>query len=364
MKELIIATNEAGKRLDKLLAGILPKADSGFLYKMLRKKNIVLNDKKATGRERLVQGDSVKIWFSDETFAKLSDGAQRRKHLSQYEEAFEKFQNTGIRILHETNDVCVFNKPPGILSQKAREEDLSLNEYWLGYLLHEQKTSEEALLSFRPSVMNRLDRGTSGCVLCAKTLMGANFLSQGLKDHTIHKYYHTIVKGILLGSGVITARLTKDKRRNLVQLQDLTHCKEDGKNPPIDSADLTQTVYRTMAVNREQGLSLVEVELKSGKTHQIRSHFASIGHPIAGDRKYGDFQWNQQLYKAFHLDSQLLHCRQVGWKSVKIDAPYFSKFQQIRDFYFCLRRETALHANMEFQRSSRFFPGRFNQPHQ
>ena len=83
MKELIIATNEAGKRLDKLLAGILPKADSGFLYKMLRKKNIVLNDKKATGRERLVQGDSVKIWFSDETFAKLSDGAQRRKHLSQ-----------------------------------------------------------------------------------------------------------------------------------------------------------------------------------------------------------------------------------------------------------------------------------------
>lgn len=334
MKEFIIEANEAGKRLDKLLAGILPEADSGFLYKMLRKKNIVLNDLKATGRERLIQGDSVKIWFSDETFAKLSNSTQRQKHLFQYEDAYQKFQTSGIRLLYENEDLCVFNKPPGILSQKAKEADLSLNEYLIGYLLHDRKIGVNALTTYRPSVMNRLDRGTSGCVLCAKTLLGANFLSRGLKDRTIHKYYHTIVRGILQGSGIITARLVKDEVKNRVVLEDLSHQKRIDSQPPFDSDGFTQTVYHSMAVNQDQGLSLVEVELRSGKTHQIRSHFSAIGHPIAGDRKYGDPKWNQELNKIFSLDAQLLHCRKVSWDTIKIEAPYFPRFQQIKDFYF------------------------------
>ena len=160
MKEIIVNTNEAGQRLDKLLAKYLNKAPKSFLYKMLRKKNITLNGKKASGNEQTVKGDVVKIFLADETYDKFSEvriiSAQpvqsARKEIPVLTEEM---------IIYEDQHILILNKPAGLLSQKAMPEDISMNEMVLYYLLEKGEITEQELQTFRPSVCNRLDTGRS-----------------------------------------------------------------------------------------------------------------------------------------------------------------------------------------------------------
>lgn len=318
MYRVQITDKDAGQRLDKYLHRILPKAGSGFIYKMLRKKNITLNDKKADGSERIVKGDSVVIYFSDETLAKFMGKHEKEfdaEHAEDYLSAYEKIQ--GVHLLYENDHVLLADKPAGVLSQKAERKDVSLNEWLIGYLLTSGAVTEDDLAVFKPSVCNRLDRNTSGIVLCSKTLKGAQLLGELLKSRTLHKYYRLYVKGVVEDEQLIEGYLIKDEALNKVHIEPVQAQKEMKRLDEIKGSYI-KTGYRPITTERDK--TLLEVELFTGKTHQIRAHLASIGHPLLGDPKYGDTAWNEEYRQKYRVRAQLLHAYKVVFP--QLDEPF------------------------------------------
>ena len=325
MQEIIIQKNQAGQRLDKFLKKYLPEAGSSFLYKMLRKKNITLNEKRAEGKELLCEGDVVRFFFAEDTFAKFrgtdekKESPGREEIVSEYQKAFACIKP---EVLFENEDILAVNKPAGILTQKAKPQDVSLNEWLIGHLLQEGAIDRETLDFFRPSVCNRLDRNTSGIVLCGKSLKGSQVLSELIKNRDIRKYYLTICKGALYDEQLLEGYLIKDKATNKVTVTANppyeTSLRSNSLKKAVSKADSIEekpayikTYYRPLAVSSDGKYSLLEVELITGKTHQIRAHLAGIGHPLIGDHKYGDPAVNAACKKYFGLQAQLLHAHRV-----------------------------------------------------
>lgn len=307
MYQAIIGDREAGQRFDKYLYRILPNAGSGFLHKMLRKKNITLNDKKADGSEKIAEGDCVKIFFAQET---LDQFMGKASSLQEYHKAYKALSD--ITVIYENAHILIAGKPVGVLSQKADKSDLSLNEWLIGYLLEKGGISEKELAFYKPSVCNRLDRNTSGMVLCAKTLKGAQLLGGLLKDRTLHKYYQLYVKGVIVEEQLIEGYLVKDEKRNKVMIKPVdVSLKQSAAEKQSAKRDglLIQTKYKPLRIEPDK--TLLEVELITGKPHQIRAHLASIGHPLLGDYKYGDRAWNEEYRKKYGVQSQLLHAYKV-----------------------------------------------------
>ena len=293
MQEIKVTKNEAGQRLDKLLAKYLNEAPKSFFYKMMRKKNIVLNGKKATGNEKLEEGDIVKLFLADETIRKFSSvKIQRTK--------------TNLSVIYEDQDVVLINKPVGMLSQKAKESDVSLVEHLISYLLDAGELSEETLKSFRPSICNRLDRNTSGIVVAGKSLPGLQKMGKLFKERTLHKYYRCLVQGVIREDQYLKGWLKKDEKTNKVQILDRP---SDPSDQPIE------TEYHPLWT--KEGVTLLEVRLITGKTHQIRAHLASEGHPLIGDYKYGDRKLNDFYQKKYGLKSQLLHAYRLEFPGME-----------------------------------------------
>lgn len=289
MKELTIREGESGQRLDKYLARYLSEAPKSFLYKMLRKKNITLNKKKADGSEKLKTDDTVQLFFSEETLEKFTGNAVEARVCK-------------LDILYEDENVLFVNKPVGMLSQKAAKEDVSLVEYITGYLLEQGKTDREALKTFHPAVCNRLDRNTSGIVAAGKTIAGLQGLSGAFHDRSLHKYYLAVAAGRIDSGAHVKGFLWKNKKTNKVSIT------QEGR----EDAQPIETRFRPLCVSAGGKCTLLEVELLTGRTHQIRSHLASIGHPIIGDTKYGNPAVNAGYRKKYGTASQLLH----AWKLV------------------------------------------------
>ena len=323
MYQTQITEKEAGQRLDKYLHRILPNAGNSFLYKMLRKKNITLNDRKADGSEKITVGDSVKIYFADETLAKFRKAAvpyglgitqdmskpQSKAGLGvEYLTAYRKI--SGVHILYENDHILLADKPAGVLSQKAERADVSLNEWLIGYLLDSGFMKEGEIAAYKPSVCNRLDRNTSGIVLCAKSLRGAQMLGRLLKERTLHKYYQLYVKGHISEEQIVEGYLHKDEKLNKVFITPV-EAQTDVEIPANTDKEnaYIKTAYKPIRVERDK--TFLEVELITGKPHQIRAHLASIGHPLLGDYKYGDRAWNEVYRKKYHVRSQLLHAYKV-----------------------------------------------------
>lgn len=288
MKSIIVTGNEAGQRLDKLLGKYLNLAGKGFLYKMMRKKNITLNGRKCDGSEKLSEGDEIKLFLSDETIGKFS------------EVKVQKVRKKKLDIIYEDDHILLINKPSGMLSQKAKETDESLVEYLIDYLLDSGQLTKEALRSFRPSVCNRLDRNTSGLVVAGTSLQGLQIMNEVFKDRSIHKYYQCLVKGEIKEKQMIAGFLKKDEAANQVEIFPI----EVKGSVPI------MTEYVPLAGNGR--VTLLRVTLITGRSHQIRAHLASIGHPILGDFKYGDSRLNEAVKRTYRVQSQLLH----SWKLV------------------------------------------------
>ncbi|MDE7258621.1 MAG: RNA pseudouridine synthase, partial [Lachnospiraceae bacterium] len=173
----------------------------------------------------------------------------------------------------------------GVLSQKAAKGDMSLNEWLIGYLLQNGAMTMADLAVYKPSVCNRLDRNTSGIVLCAKSLKGAQLLSELLKNRTLHKYYQLYVKGRISEEHLVDGFLMKDEKRNKVSVvpSDTNGAKQSKKLAGEPQGSYIRTAYKPLKA--EEDKTLLEVELFTGKTHQIRAHLASIGHPLLGDYK-------------------------------------------------------------------------------
>lgn len=299
-----VSTNESGQRFDKYLKKLLKSAPDSFIYKMLRKKNIVLNGKKADGREKLCLGDEVRFFIADETFKKFGAKADAGNiGLSQYTRAYQELAD--LHILYEDDHILIVDKPSGVLSQKSAPDAVSVNEWLTGYLLSQRKVTADSLATFKPSVCNRLDRNTSGMVVCGKTLAGSQYLSRIIKDKSLEKYYYCIVSGRLVIGERVTGYLYKDARQNKVTVY---HSEADIPDRYKKDAVYIDTAFRS--VHTANGITLLEVQLFTGKTHQIRAHLSALGHPIIGDAKYGDVGTNQ-TYAGKGVHSQLLHAHKL-----------------------------------------------------
>lgn len=317
---LQITKNDAGQRFDKYLKRLLKEAQGSFIYKMLRKKNIVLNGRKATGSELLCENDEVKLFLSDETYEKFSKGSAASEKaapdISAYQSAYSRLQ--GIERVFENDNILIINKPAGILSQKAKSEDLSANEWLIGYLLETGFLLPETLSSFKPSVCNRLDRNTSGLLVCGKTLPGSRCMSSMIKDKSLKKYYYTLVAGAVQLNERICGLLCKDTKNNKVTIY---QNEADIPKQQWESAEYIDTAFRTEKIinTADKMLTLIEVELFTGKTHQIRAQLSAMGHPIIGDRKYGSSKINEKFYDT-GVRNQLLHAYKLVFPEITDDS--------------------------------------------
>lgn len=302
MRIITVTEKEAGQRLDKLLTRHLSQAPKSFLYKMMRKKNITLNGKKASGNEKTAPGDEIRLFLSEETIEKFSSRLHIREHSSQE-----------LDILYEDDHILLINKPCGMLSQKAREQDVSLVEHLTAYLLESGFLTREELKSFHPSICNRLDRNTSGLIVAGKTMAGLQAMGKVFQDRSMHKYYLCLVKGQLKNPRRIEGYLRKDQGENKVEIREKAR---SGEDLPIC------TSYQPLAVGEDS--TLLEVELITGRSHQIRAHLSSIGHPIIGDPKYGEPQVNREYRKRYGLEHQLLHSCRLKMPKLEGELSYLS----------------------------------------
>ncbi len=300
MKTLIVTEKEAGQRLDKLLTKYLNLAGRGFIYKMLRKKNITVNGKKCDGSEKLSKGDEIKLFLAEETLQKFS------------QVQVQKVRDIQLSVIYEDAHILLINKPSGMLSQKAKEGDESLVEYVIDYLLKNGDLSSQDLATFRPSVCNRLDRNTSGLVAAGKSLPGLQILSEAFRDRSLHKYYYCVVKGALKEKRTISGFLLKDEKTNQVKIF---------KDQVPESQPIV-TTYEPISVF--DNYTLLRVTLVTGRTHQIRAHFSSIGYPLVGDGKYGDAGVNEEARRRFGIRHQMLHSFQMEFPDLPEPLSYLS----------------------------------------
>ncbi len=320
-----ITDADAGQRLDKYIRRILPDAATSFPHKMLRKKNITVNGKKADGSYLLRVDDEVTFFLSEETFAHLSGKAAhpasisgstgddeadgRSKASALWTRAYRELPIGKDRIIYEDAQVLILDKPAGVLAQQARPDDLSVCEWLCGYMTAANELTAAGSAHFKPTVCNRLDRNTGGLIICAKTDAAARQISKVIRENTLRKEYAALVDGLLPASGEIEGYLLKDEKLNRV-----TFFKE-----PVPGAKYSKTVYcRTAAGN---GRSIARAELITGRTHQLRAHFASIGHPIVGDRKYGGTTSEQKTAHSSKSIGQLSGLKGQCLTCVRITFP-------------------------------------------
>ncbi len=303
MKELKITKREAGQRFDKFLKKYLGEAPPSFIYKMLRKKNIKLNGARADGREILSEGDCAELYLSDETIAHFRAGEHGSARSDQHV--------TDLRVLYEDDDIVAVDKPAGLLVQGSADASPSVAGLLPGTLIARGSLKEEDLRAFTPAPMHRLDRNTSGIVLCGKSMAGARFLADCMKERRIRKTYLAIASGRIPAPGIYRAFGKKDSASNRIVVSD----KEmPGFFDMVTGIDILSRSHET---------ALLDIDLITGRPHQIRAHLAHLCCPVTGDLKYGKATPDQRSRNK-DAGRQLLHAYSVTFPETVEPCPQLS----------------------------------------
>ena len=276
MKSFTISKNDSGQRVDKFILKTFPKLPKSLMFKEIRKKNIKVNRKRTDASAVLNEGDVIELYLKDDVLE------ERVKHYD-FTNASKKLD-----ILYEDENIILLDKKAGLLCHPDGNEYVdTLISRVKRYLYEKGEWNPEDSSTFSPSLANRIDRNTGGVVIAAKNAEALRILNEKIKTRDIEKYYLTVVHGRMeKDSDTLTAYLTKDTRKNKVTVTE----KE------TDNAKKIVTKYTVLEY--QNGNSLLEIDLKTGRTHQIRAHMAYIGHPLLNDGKYGKEQgrYRQALY--------------------------------------------------------------------
>ena len=288
MKEFTVGANDAGQRLDRFLAKAVPLLPASLAQKYIRIKRIKLNGGRAERDTRLQNGDVLQMYINDEFFDK-----------PRQDNAYLTVAVPKLNIVYEDQHILLVDKRPGLAvhPHDGAEYGRTLIDHIQAYLYQTRQWSPRGENAFTPALCNRIDRNTGGIVIAAKTAQALRVMNQKIKDRELDKRYLAIVEGTpkpLKGS--LKGYLFKDARKNKVFVTD----------SPQPGAKTCQTNYIT--VSSRQGLSLVECELITGRTHQIRAQFAHAGHPLLGDGKYG------KLDKRYDRNYQALYSYKLTFR--------------------------------------------------
>ena len=281
MKEFIIGKNDAGQRLDRFLAKAVPLLPASLAQKYIRIKRIKWNGGRAERDTRLQEGDLLQLYINDEFFEK-----------PRQDNAYLTVASPKLNIVYEDAHILLVDKRPGLAvhPHDGAEYGRTLIDHILSYLYQKKEWTPRGENAFTPALCNRIDRNTGGIVIAAKTAEALRVMNQKIKDREMDKRYLAIVEGCPKPeAGSLKGYLFKDEKKNRVFVSD----------SPKPGAKTCQTNYRVLAKRKD--LSLVECELITGRTHQIRAQFAHAGHPLLGDGKYG------KLDKRFDRTYQALY---------------------------------------------------------
>ena len=333
MIQIEIGKNDKGQRLDRFLKKYFDRAPLSLIYKMIR-KDVKVNGRRAKQQTMLDEGDVLAVYISEEQAGKLhSDRSAREK----------KRISTGrqFTVIFENGEMLVVSKPFGLLTHgDKKEKKNTLANQVAGYLQDKGEYDPAAEQTFRPSPVNRLDRNTTGLVIFGKTAEATRRLAEEIRTRDgIGKYYLTIVKGRVTEEMVLDDALVKDEEANRVSAAQMSEATDENSQ-----AKRSVTIIRPLAAARiglsgsETVFTLVEAELVTGRTHQIRVHLAGAGHPIVGDSKYGDRRVNRYFKEKFDLSTQLLHAARLEFECgddiMKVTAPLPKKFAKIKEEIF------------------------------
>lgn len=287
-----IGSNEAGQRLDKFLRKLLKDVPLSAIFKALRKGDIRVNGKKQKEKYTLEIDDVVEIRY-----------IQSQKMTEKKKDTFIKVDASGLKTVYEDNNMLVVEKWPGILVHPDSNKKIpTLTDYVLSYLNEKGDYTPETEITFTPAPCNRLDRNTSGVVIFGKNFESLRQLNEIIREGKVKKYYMALVKG-RIKDGLYKGYILKNEETNISRIYD---------KKVKDSKEISMEIK---TLESDGAFSLLEIDLITGRSHQIRAHLSRLGNPIIGDYKYGDRALNSHFFNKYGLDYQFLYAYKLNFKN-------------------------------------------------